>query len=257
MKKKKIIIIILLVVVVLGAIIGYFAYKKYLDEHEPNANLATQPVVVPQITTIATSEMAVPNEPKYPNPTTSATGLYPTLSGKYETIWDGYESFPIEIVAKGSDSCTASYKLIWSKNHLYIQVAVNDTTPDVSGSDYMIQDSVEFFINEDGQKNSTLLVGDAHYIVNRNNVQSFGRGASEKFDSVTYEIYNEDGTQKGYVVEVSLPLLTIKGSKKTTIGFDIQINDCVNGSLIGIRKWASDYLYTFQNFSAVGSVTFK
>lgn len=255
MSRKNIIILIILIVLVVGGTGGYLWYKDYKKQNQPNSEIATMPVVVPTI--IATTEMADPKEPQYLDVEADATGLYPTLSGKYETIWDNYESYPIEIVASGTDTCPASYKMIWSKSYLYVQVIVNDTTPDTSGADYSTQDSVEFFLNEDGQKNSQLIVGDAHYIVNRDNVKSFGRGANPVLESVTYEMFDEEENCTGYVVEVALPLLTIKGSKNTSIGFDIQINDCVDGGLVSIRKWASDYLYTFQNFSAVGTVTLK
>lgn len=257
MNKKKIIILIVIIVVAAGSIGGYLYYKDYKKKHQPNIELATMSVSAPTTSPVATSEMAVPNDPQYTGLSADATGLYPTLSGKAETIWENYEAIPIEIVASGSDTCEAYYKFIWSKSYLYVQVTVLDTTPDTSGEDYMTQDSVEFFLNEDGQKNQQLLVGDAHYIVNRDNVKSFGRGANSVLDSVTYELYDEEENNIGYVAEAALPLLTIKGSKNISVGFDIQINDCVDGNLVSIRKWASDYLYTFQNFSAVGTVTFK
>lgn len=257
MSKKNIIILIVIIVAAAVGVGGYFFYREYKKKHQPNADIATMPVSAPEVSPIATSEMAVPKDPQFTDLEGDATGLYPTLSGEAETIWENYEAVPIEIVASGSDTCEAYYKLIWSKSYLYVQVTVLDTTPDTSGSDYMTQDSVEFFLNEDGQKNKQLLVGDAHYIVNRDNVKSFGRGANPVLDSVTYELYDEEENNIGYVAEAAIPLLTIKGSKNTSVGFDIQINDCVDGNLVSIRKWASDYLYTFQNFSAVGTVTFK
>lgn len=257
MNKKKIIILIIIFVLVVAAVGGYFWYKDYMKKKQPNNEFATMPVSAPNITNVATRDMADPLEPQYTDLSADSTGLYPTLSGVYETIWDGYEEFPIDIVAKGDDTCTAYYKMIWSKSHLYVQVVVSDTSYDVSGADYSTQDSIEFFLNEDGNKNSTLIVGDAHYAVNRKNEKYIGTGASLLLDSVAYETFDEEGNNTGYIVEAALPLLTIKGSKNISIGFDIQINDCKGGSLAGIRKWASDYLYTFQNFSAVGTITLK
>lgn len=257
MNKKKIIILIIIFVLVSAGIGGYYWYKDYMRKQQPNNEYATIPVSVPQITNYATSDMAEPLKPQYTNVSADSTGLYPTLSGVYETIWDGYEAFPIDIVAKGEDTCTAHYKMIWSKTHLYVQVVVGDTSYDVSGTDYSVQDSVEFFLNEDGNKNATLIVGDSHYAVNRKNDKYIGTGASLLLDSVAYETFDEEGNNTGYIIEVALPLLTVKGSKNLNMGFDIQINDCSDGSLTSIKKWASDYLYTFQNFSAVGTITLK
>lgn len=257
MNKKKIIILIIIFMLAVAAIGVYFWYKDYKKKNQPNNEFATMPVSAPNITKVATSGMADPKDPQYTDLSADATGLYPTLSGVYEDIWDGYEAFPIDIVAKGTDTSPAYYKMIWSKSHLYVQVVVSDLSYDVSGKDYSTQDSVEFFLNEDGKKNSTLIVGDAHYAVNRKNEKYIGTGASLLLDSVAYETFDEEGNNTGYIVEVALPLLTIKGSKNISLGFDIQINDCADSSLVSIRKWASDYLYTFQNFSAVGTITLK
>lgn len=257
MNKKNIIILIIIVLVAAGGIGGYAYYKKYMREHQPNLGVGNEQVVVPSTAPVATSEMAEPNPPQFTGLEADALGLYPTLSGTYEAIWDGYEAIPIDILANGENTFEAYYKFIWSREYLYVQISVTDTTPDVSGPEYSSQDSVELFINEDGNKNSQLLVGDAHYIVNRENVKYYGRGANENFESVTYETFDDEGNNTGYIVEAVLPLMTIKASKNNSIGFDVQINDCEGGKVISIRKWASDYLYTFQNFSALGTITFK
>ncbi len=258
MSRKNIIILIIVAVLAAGGIGGFIYYKNYKKQHQPNADMATMPVTVPnKPNQTATSEMAVPNPPQYTGLESEASGLYPTLSGKYEKIWDGYDSFPLEILADGDDTVQAAFKFIWSRNYLYIQVSVTDATPDVSNEDYGKQDSVELFLNEDGNKNSQLLIGDAHYIINRSNTKYIGRGANENFESVTYETYDEEGNNTGYIVEAALPLMTVKGSKNMSVGFDVQVNDAVDGKNSAIKKWASDYLYTFQNFSALGTVTFK
>ena len=270
MNKKTIIILIIVLVLGGGAFGGYKYYRYYMKKNQPNNNLpalADEPIPTrisptPIVNYQTQNELAKGKDPEFTGVNAEAKGLYPMLSGSYEPIWDEYEEIPIDILANGSNTLTASYKMIWSKKYLYVQVKVNDTTKDTSGANCSVQDSVEFFINEDGKKNSTLRVGDAHYIVNRDNVKSTGFGADSNFESVTYELASEtdeNGNQTGggYIVEVIIPLLTIKASKNNSIGFDIQINNAIDGKLVSVYKWASSYLYTFQNFSALGTLTFK
>ena len=270
MNKKTIIILVIVLVLSAGAFGGYKYYRYYMKKHQPNNNLpdledeviptpkAPSPIVYRELE----EQLAKAKEPEFTDVQAEASSLYPTLSGKHEPIWDDYEAIPIDIAASGNVQMEASYKLIWAKKYLYVQVTVKDSTKDTSGEKYSVQDSVEFFVNEDGKKNSTLRVGDAHYVVNRDNLKALGFGADESFESVTYEldpVTDENGNtvKPGYVVEVIIPLMTIKASKNNSIGFDIQVNNAVDGKLVSIYKWASNYLYTFQNFSAVGTLTFK
>ena len=268
MNKKTVIILIVLLVVGGAAFGGYKYYRYYMQKKQPNNDLPpfSQEVIPtpnnPNASGDYDDNMARAKEPEFKDVTADAKSLYPSLSGKYEPIWDEYEEIPINILALGSETLTASYKMIWSKKYLYVQVKIKDSTPDTTGENYGLQDSVEFFINEDGNKNSTLMIGDAHYIVNRKNIRTSGFGTDPGFESVTYELGTEtdaDGYEvnAGYIVEAVIPLVTIKASKNNSIGFDIQINDAVDGSLVSIYKWASDYLYTFQNFAALGTLTFK
>lgn len=262
---KKVIILLVIVCILGGAGYGgYRYYKSYMKKNQPNAEIANEKVEVPSpsIKINKTDEVAKGKDPQYTDVTVDGISLYPSLSGVYEPIWDSYESFPIDILAKGYENMDASFKLIWAKHYLYVQITVKDSTDDVSGETYADQDSVEIFVNEDGNKNSKLLVGDAHYVINRKGEISLGFGASEDVTAVTYEIdpiLNEDGnvTYGGYIVEAVIPLMTIKASKNESIGFDIQVNNAVNGENFIVYKWASSYLYTYQNFAAVGTMTFK
>lgn len=301
MNKKGIIALVIILVLAVGGIGGYLYYKDYMKKHQPNVEIGNTQVTVPSVTsapqiTIA-NELAKGKDPQYTEVAGMAESLYPTLSGVYEPIWDEYEPVSINILAKGENNLAASYKVIWAKQYLYVQVMITDTTPITSGPKYNKKDSVEFFINEDGQKNSTLAVGDAHYIVARDNTRYTGFGADSDFQSVTYEMnpeVDEDGNvvATGYYVEAVIPLLTIKATKNSSIGFDIQVNNATreydpekdvdptpeqitnpDGSVVtatptpidfynvddgvSIYRWASNYIYTFQNFSAVGTLTFK
>ncbi len=297
MKKKDYIIILIVALLVFGSVGGYFLYNYLRSRKEPNLDVVNEKMEI----ATRDSSLAEGKAPVYTDVSADAKGLYPSLSGAYEPIWDQFESYPIEISCKESDilemnrylfgyynpvetddsqtpegatptpiptvtipeasegdnSVSASYKLIWSKRYLYIQVTVNDASKDCGGEHYFNQDSVEVFINEDGQKNSQLLVGDAFYVVNRDNVRTSGFGAADNFESVVYQTTNEEGAYTGYVVEMIIPLLTIKANKNASIGFDIQVNNAREGVNVATLKWASDYIFNFQNFSSLGTLTFK
>lgn len=264
MGRKNFIIILVIVIAVISVAAGIFLHDRQQNKINNNGNDSFyQPLVTesgdvtPELTPEAViTQNVTPNEPTIKDLQADSLGLYPVFSGKPEKIWDDYESIPIDIVALGKEKEKASYKVIWSKTHLYIQVTVYDSTPDVSGKKYDVQDSVEVFLNEDGKKHETLVVGDSHYIVNRENKQSTGFGAADKFESVTYEIVENDKSI-GYVVEMAIPFQTTRPNKNDEMGFDIQINNAVKGGLVSIRKWASNYIYTYQNFKAVGTLIYK
>ncbi len=280
MNKKQIIICTVAAVLVVCGIGGYFFYKDYKKKHQPNIDIATMSDSIPEgeKTNGYEEQVVTPNDPQFTDLSEKSTGLYPTLSGVYEGIWDGFELNPIDINALGDSNLTAAYRMIWSRKFLYVQVIVNDITSDgyiepddgtailytkdvpddVKNPNTLIkQDSVEFFINEDNNRNSQLLVGDCHYYISRSNERLSGFGAVTDYQSVSYEIFDEAGNSTGYIVEAALPLLTIKAQKNNSIGFEVKVNDVSDGKLIGIKKWASSYLYDFQNFKALGSVTFK
>lgn len=265
-KKKNIVFIIYIILVALVLILtaAYYIHKWKLKKDNPQEDLVIEEGEVPTPATqyINKDELAKALEPEYTDLETDSEGLYPTLSGVYEPIWDGYESVPMTMLAKGTTDTAASYKIIWSKKYIYIQVVVTDYSKDTSGPDYSNQDSVEVFLNEDGQKNAVLAVGDSHYIVNRDNQRTAGFGADENFKSVVYEmpnITNEAGEPQptGYFVEMQIPLLTIKASKNSSVGFEVRVNNASGGENTTVVNWASPYLYTFQNYSALGTLTFK
>lgn len=279
MNKKQIMICAVAAVLIASGIGGYFFYKDYKKKHQPNIDIATMSDSIPEGEKTGYEDQVVkPKDPQYTDLSEDSTGLYPTLSGVYEEIWDGFELNPIDINAFGESNITASYRMIWSRKFLYVQVIVNDVTPDgyvkpedgnitlytknvpddVKNPNTLIkQDSVEFFINEDNNRNSKLLVGDCHYYISRTNDRLSGFGAVTDYQSVCYENYDEAGNTTGYTVEAALPLLTIKAQKNNSIGFEVKVNDVSDGNLVGIKKWASSYLYDFQNFKALGNVTFK
>ncbi len=181
-----------------------------------------------------------------------ALGMLPSLSGSEDAIWQLASPIVLDRVAKGKGDTTAEYRFLWTKTCLYVQVTVSDVTKDTSGKTYSNRDSVVFYLNEDGAKNKKYAVGDAYYVVDRDGTIAFGTGCNaERFRSVVYEI------EGGYVVEVSLPLLTITGEKGRMIGFDVRVNDANKGKLVKAVQWSDKSNHTDVNLRGVGELTFE
>ncbi len=179
-----------------------------------------------------------------------AQGTYPGLIGEYESIWEGASPISINRVVKGKGDMSAEYRFFWTESCLYVQVYVmDDTTPDTSGKTYLKQDSVVFYVNEDGNKNKDYAVGDAYYVVNRDGVISYGTGCDmERFQAVTYEAEN------GYYVEVLIPLVSITGQYDREIGFDVRVNNANKGKLVHALQWSDKSGHTDVNLRGVGTL---
>ncbi len=220
---------------------------------------SSQSVTQPQGITILPTYTPTPWATKDPvvHPVSAESyRLAPMLSGGYEPIWDSCESIPIETVVRGKGSTEASYKFIWSEDRIYVQVHVTDTTPDVSGSDYLKKDSVVFYLNENGQKNERYGIGDSYCAVDREGILYRGTGCDEEgFRAVCYEEVDENGECIGYYAEASIPLLTIRAEQGVTIGFDVRVNDAQDARLRYALQWSDGSSHTDVNLHGVGLLT--
>jgi len=95
------------------------------------------------------------------------------------------------------------------------------------------QDSIEVFIDEANSK--TEAYGDVHkqYRVNYENEHSFN-GPKCVDDNITSVVTKTD---KGYIVEMAVLWTEIEPQDGTYIGFELQINDCKDGSRLGMLNW--------------------
>ena len=121
--------------------------------------------------------------------------------------------------------------VLWDENYLYVLIEVQDDTPDVSGEMDHEQDSVEIFVSFTNSRSPAYQEGDYQLRVNRENQHTTGStGGIAGFESATIEIPG------GYLVEVKIPLP--EGiTEGSIIGFDLQVNDGVNGERRSFAKW--------------------
>ncbi len=165
-------------------------------------------------------------------------------------IWKKQNSEKIANVANGDHGASAEFKAVWDEDYLYIRAEVTDNTPDTSAADYVNQDSIEVYINEENSKTATYGKGDKHYLITRDNQVEAEAGTDIKLLKS-----NVTSDKNGYVVELAIPITSITMQQGSQIGFDIQVNDSHgNGLRNYILKWSDTSLTTDQSLERVGTI---
>lgn len=174
----------------------------------------------------------------------------PEIDGKIDDIWGEAPVLPIDRYQGAWHGASGEARVLWDEENLYVLVEVNDSELDKTAEDDYQHDSVEVFIEESKQKSTFYQDGDGQYRVNFDNEASFSpEGISEGFESAT----TIDGTN--YLVEMKIPFTTITPEANSEIGFDIQINDAVNGSRESVAIWNDLSGMGFQDPSVFGNLT--
>ena len=155
-----------------------------------------------------------------------------TIDGKMDGIWDKVPAVPLEVKA-GSLEASATAKLMWDEDNLYVLMDVKDPNLDKTSSAAHEQDSVEIFIDEDNMKTDSLDENDKQYRINYDNEQSFN-GASCTADNI---VSKTTVTKDGYIVEAAIKWTSMNGAPNKLIGLDLQINDGKDGGRIGTANW--------------------
>ena len=126
---------------------------------------------------------------------------------------------------------------------------MTDGTPDVSGSDPWVQDSLEIFLDAGNAKNGPYRFDDTQIRISAENVTSFGTG-DVAFQEARLESETAS-TDDGYVVEAAVSLLEYGGAG-TFHGLDFQVNDGSNGVRTSIRTWADPTGLGYQSTARWG-----
>lgn len=156
----------------------------------------------------------------------------PTIDGQIDDIWNDAVILNINKFQDAHNTATGQARVLWDEENLYVLAEVNDTQLDKTSANAHEQDSVEVFIDEQNTKAASYGEGHGQYRVNFDNEASFNPDSiSEGFESQTVV----NGTS--YLVEMKIPLKTVDGQDNHVIGFDIQINDAVDGARRGVTIW--------------------
>ena len=174
----------------------------------------------------------------------------PDIDGKIDDVWGNAPVLPIDRYQGAWHGASGEARVLWDEENLYVLVEVNDSELDKTADEVYQHDSVEVFIEESKRKSTFYQDGDGQYRVNFDNEASFNPDeASEGFESAT----SIDGTN--YLVEMKIPFKTTTPKADLQIGFDIQINDAVNGSRESVAIWNDLSGMGFQDPSVFGNLT--
>ena len=106
----------------------------------------------------------------------SSAPVPPAIDGEIDGVWSLANSVSTDVAVLGADGATAGVRTLWRANTLYVLAEVTDATPDVSGSDPWVQDSLEIFLDAGNAKNGPYRFDDTQIRISAENVTSFGTG---------------------------------------------------------------------------------
>ncbi len=152
-----------------------------------------------------------------------ATFGSPIVDGEIDAIWNTAAKYIPKVYGAASD-VSASHRIMWDDNALYILSEIKDSILDKSNSATYQQDSLEIFLDELYDKGTSYNFDDLHYRVNFDNFRSYDAGEKTRFYSKTKR------TADGYIVEACIVWDQVTPANGTEYGFDLQINEAKNGS---------------------------
>ncbi len=157
----------------------------------------------------------------------------PEVDGDVDKVWENVEPVELTITGGTHPNATASAKVLWDENKLYVLMNVKDDVLDASAEAVHEKDSVEVFIDENNHKSDAFEDDDKQYRINYLDETSFN-GTKCLEENCEHAVTLTDD---GYMVEAAFAWTDITPEVGTAIGFDLQINDGANGGRVGTRTW--------------------
>ena len=157
----------------------------------------------------------------------------PEVDGKVDKVWENAKDVELTITGGTKPNATASAKVLWDENKLYVLVNVKDDVLDASAEAVHEKDSVEVFIDENNEKSDAFQPDDKQYRINYLNETSFNGDKCLEENCEHAVTLTDDG----YMVEAAFAWTDITPEVGQAIGLDVQINDGANGGRIGTRTW--------------------
>lgn len=172
------------------------------------------------------------------------------VDGEKDTVWDQTEEVRFRI-RTGSAKASASARLLWDEQYLYVLADVTDGELDDTSTQAHEQDSVEVFIDENNHKTDSYEEDDKQYRINYQNIRSFNgtKCNEENVQSATVE------TETGYLVEAAFRWTDITPVQGDQIGIDLQINDAEGGKRIGTVSWYDESGHGWESPGVFGTAT--
>lgn len=153
----------------------------------------------------------------------------PVIDGKIDEAWAKAQTYKLEHSLydpiSGDSDCSAWFKTLYDKDHLYVLVEVADDDLRSDSAEFWLDDGVEIFLSADNRRSGAYGDNDYQYYFKWHpSSPVMGESKHEKTDGVEFAFARTDA---GYRLEVRFPWATLGAtpSAGTTIGFDVQVND--------------------------------
>jgi tetratricopeptide (TPR) repeat protein len=165
--------------------------------------------------------------------TVKQTPTPPVIDGNEDNTWSGAEKTKIAnslySPASSPNDLSASYKVMWDPNNLYLLVDVADDVLKSDSGDYWQDDSVEVFIDADNSKSSQYGENDYQFSFKwAKAAPAVQETRHNRTEGVQVAIAQTDA---GYRMEIKFPWSTLgaKPSVRAKIGLDVHVNDDDDG----------------------------
>ncbi len=150
----------------------------------------------------------------------------PRIDGKIDDIWKNAIQIQPPHTNNAAVKATATFKLLWDDNALYVLAEVNDPNMTLEPAQAHEKDSIEIFLDVKNDMTSSYGSDDLQFRVNYGNVQSAGNGDLSRF-------YTATKTGEGnYIIEARVELQNVASNNKI-YGMELQVNDGIGTSRAG------------------------
>ena len=100
----------------------------------------------------------------------------PVVDGTLDDVWSQAQEYRTEVMIEDENGAYCDFRLLWDENHVYVFAKVYDDLISTSSSEAHMQDSIEFFLDENNSKKEYYERDDAQYRISCENNMSYGEG---------------------------------------------------------------------------------
>ena len=158
------------------------------------------------------------------------------------------------VINNASSTITATAKATWDASKLELVVNVKDATPFDDSVNNWEDDSIEIYLDMNHAKTTAYQADDFQIVVPRAAGALSGIGT---FTAAAISVVRSE-VAGGYVLDVSIPWSSLNGLGSQlgkTIGFDLAINDDLNGGTRDAQLMLYGTDQAFTNTSVFGDLT--
>lgn len=173
----------------------------------------------------------------------------PTIDGDIDEVWKKCNAVSPKISSGKTDS-TASFKVLWDDNALYVLAVVKDKNLDATAGSVYNRDCIEIFVDELNDKTKLYGSDDLQFRVNYLNQQSADHGDIDRFFT------SAKTTNDGYIIEARIAFQG-NTANDNVYGFELQVSDAQKGNRIATMNLFDQKGMAYDDTSLFGELILK